>query len=232
MATDAWPDGSGQGKDNSHGRNGDGQDRMGLSAERIAEGMDWLCTVDQRFRAARDRLGPPAPRLRPRGYETLLRAIVSQQVSTAAAASIWRRMEESLGPLDDPRHLLGFGPDVLRAAGLSRQKADYCLTLAAHVADGSLPLDALAEDDEAAIRCITAVRGLGRWTAEIYLLFAEGRPDVFPAGDLAVQVEAGRLFQDGARPTERQLRALAEAWRPHRGTAALFLWHSYNAPPL
>ena len=105
-------------------------------------------------------------------------------------------------------------------------------SLAGHVLDGSLPLDALPADDEEAIRLLSSVKGLGRWSAEIYLLFAEGRGDVFPAGDLAVQVQAGRMFLDGERPSEKALRTLADGWRPHRGTAALFLWHCYNAPPL
>jgi DNA-3-methyladenine glycosylase II len=205
---------------------------MGLTADRIADGVAALAANDPRFGAEAARLGLPEPRIRPRGYETLLRAIVSQQVSTAAAASIWRKLEAQVGDLHDPARLIAVSPEDLRAAGLSRMKASYAQSLAAHVADGSLPLHALPADDEAAIALLSSVRGLGRWSAEIYLLFAEGRGDVFPAGDLAVQVQAGRMFGDGTRPTEKPLRAMAEAWRPHRGVAALFLWHCYNAPPL
>jgi len=205
---------------------------MGLTAEHIAQGVAALGAIDPRFAQAADRLGLPEPRIRPRGYETLLRAIVSQQVSTKAAASIWRKLEAQIGDLHLPERLIAASPDELRAAGLSRMKASYARSLAAHVADGSLPLDALPFDDEAAIAHLSGVRGLGRWSAEIYLLFAEGRADVFPAGDLAVQVQAGRMFGDGSRPTEKQLRTMAEPWRPHRGVAALFLWHCYNAPPL
>jgi DNA-3-methyladenine glycosylase II len=205
---------------------------MGLTAEQIAQGVAALGAIDPRFAAAADRLGLPEPRIRPRGYETLLRAIVSQQVSTAAAASIWRKLEAQVGDLHDPRRLIAVSPEELRAAGLSRMKASYAQSLAQHVADGSLPLDTLPADDEAAIALLSGVRGLGRWSAEIYLLFAEGRADVFPAGDLAVQVQAGRMFADGTRPTEKSLRAMAEGWSPHRGVAALFLWHCYNAPPL
>lgn len=204
---------------------------MGLSAERIAEGMCALGAADPRLAAAHARLGPPAPRIRPRGLETLVRAIVSQQVSTAAAASIWKRLEDGLGDPADPRRLAGADPEALRAFGLSRQKAGYVRDLGARVLAGTLPLDDLPADDEAAIRLIASVRGLGRWSAEIYLLFAEGRADVFPAGDLAVQVQAGRLLLGGTRPSEAALRALAEPWRPHRGVAALFFWHAYNAPP-
>jgi DNA-3-methyladenine glycosylase II len=194
--------------------------------------MAALVAAEPRFGEALSRFGPPAPRIRPRGYETLLRAIVSQQVSTAAAASIWRKLEAAFGNPSDPALIADADIDTLRAAGLSRQKASYAQDLAAHVLSGALPLEALPQEDEEAIRLLTSVRGLGRWSAEIYLLFAEARADAFPAGDLAVQVQAGRLFLDGARPTEKVLRTMAETWRPHRGVAALFLWHCYNAPPL
>lgn len=205
---------------------------MGLQADRIELGMSALCAAEPRFEQALAMYGPPEPRIRPRGYESLLRAIVSQQVSTAASASIWRKLEAEVGDLHSPARLMAASPESLRAAGLSRMKVSYAQSLAAHVADGSLPLDALPADDEEAISLLSSVRGLGRWSAEIYLLFAEGRADVFPAGDLAVQAQAGRIFADGARFTEKPLRALAAPWRPHRGVAALFLWHCYNAPPL
>ena len=203
-----------------------------MDETRIALGMTALAALDPRIRAAHDLLGDPPPRLRPPGYGTLLRAIVSQQISTAAAASIWGRLESALGDVETPHAVLAADFDTLRAAGLSRAKIAYAQSLAAHVADGSLPIHALPEDDEEAIRLLSSVKGLGRWSAEIYLMFAEGRADVFPAGDLAVQVQAGRLLLDGARPSEKALRELAEPWRPHRGVAALFLWHCYNAPPL
>lgn len=203
-----------------------------MDETRIAEGMAALAALDPRIDAARKLLGDPPPRLRPPGYGTLLRAIVSQQVSTAAAASIWRKLEAALGDVETPHAVLASDFDTLRAAGLSRQKIGYAQSLAAHVAEGSLPIHALPADDEEAIRLLSSVKGLGRWSAEIYLMFAEGRADIFPAGDLAVQVQAGRLLLDGERPSEKALREMAEPWRPHRGVAALFLWHCYNAPPL
>ncbi len=203
-----------------------------MDSQRIREGMAALCAGDPRIAAAREALGDPEPRIRPRGYGTLLRAIVSQQVSTAAASSIWRRLEAAIGDIESPHGVLAADADTLRAAGLSRPKIGYAQSLAAHVADGSLPIDSLPADDEAAIALLSSVKGLGRWSAEIYLLFAEGRPDVFPAGDLALRVQAGRLFAGGERPDEKRLRQQAEAWSPHRGVAALFLWHCYNAPPL
>ncbi|WP_448585362.1 DNA-3-methyladenine glycosylase family protein [Thermaurantiacus sp.] len=200
----------------------------GLTAERIAEGLNWLGRVEPRLAAARARWGEPEPRIRPPGFGTLLRAIVAQQVSTAAAASIWARLEAAFGDPGDPAVIAAAGEEALRRAGLSRQKAAYALGLAARVREGTLPLEALPADDEAAIACLAAVRGLGRWSAEIYLLFAEGRRDAFPAGDLALRVAAGRLFGLGERPGEARLRALAEAWRPWRGVAALLLWHGYE----
>jgi DNA-3-methyladenine glycosylase II len=153
-------------------------------------------------------------------------------VSTAAATSIWNRLEAQVGDVTNPHAILEQTDEALRAAGLSRQKAAYVRSLARHVAEGLLPLDSLPDEDEAAIALLSSVKGLGRWSAEIYLLFAEGRADAFPAGDLALQVQAGRMFLDGERPGERQLRALAEGWRPHRGSAALFLWHCYSSPPV
>jgi DNA-3-methyladenine glycosylase II len=96
------------------------------------------------------------------------------------------------------------------------------------VLDGALDFDALPADDEEAIALLTQVKGIGRWSAEIYLLFAEGRPDIWPAGDLAVQEAVGRILGLGARPSEKQARELAEPWRPHRGSAAIFSWHCYN----
>ena len=118
--------------------------------------------------------------------------------------------------------------EQLRAAGLSRQKAGYARSLADEVTSGRLPLAALPEDDEEAIAALTRVKGIGRWSAEIYLLFAEGRSDIWPAGDLAVQIEVGRILGHDDRPSEKLTRTLAEPWRPHRGAAAVFAWHHYG----
>ncbi len=205
---------------------------VGLDASQIRDGMMALATTDAQIAAALARHGLPAPRVRPRGYATLLQAIVSQQVSTAAAASIWNRLRITIGELDDPMRMLAIDADSLRRAGLSRMKVEYVKSLAGHIVDGSLPLDQLPASDEDAIQLISAVRGLGRWSAEIYLLFAEGRPDIFPAGDLALKVQAGRLFADGTRLSEKPLRQLSARWQPNRSAAALFLWHCYNATPL
>jgi DNA-3-methyladenine glycosylase II len=145
-----------------------------------------------------------------------------------AAASIWAKLEAGLGDLTRPDILLSADPETLRGFGLSRQKQSYARSLAELVAGGELNLLSLPKDDEEAITLLTQVKGIGRWSAEIYLLFAEGRPDIWPAGDLAVQIEIGRLFALAGRPSERTIREMAEAWRPHRGAAAILAWHSYN----
>ena len=116
---------------------------------------------------------------------------------------------------------------MLRAAGLSRQKIGYCKSLAALVVDRTVDLHNLPADDEEAIAALTQIKGIGRWSAEIYLLFAEGRPDIWPAGDLAVQEDVGRLLGHNVRPSEKRVRELAEGWRPYRGVAAIFAWHHY-----
>jgi DNA-3-methyladenine glycosylase II len=159
----------------------------------------------------------------------LLRTIVGQQVSVAAARSMWTKLEAAVGSPPDLAVLLKASDEELRAAGLSRQKAGYARSLAGLVLSGELDLANLPEDDEEAIALLTKIKGIGRWSAEIYLLFSEGRPDVWPAGDLAVQIEIGKLLGLEDRPSEKQLRELGEAWRPHRGAAAILAWHSYNS---
>ena len=201
---------------------------MGLSATQLKEHLDALAARDPRFAAALALAGYPEPRLRDRGYETLLRTIVGQQISFKAADAVWKKIEATVGDIADPKALIARSDEDLRAAGLSRQKIGYARSLAELCVAGTLDFDALPADDEEAIALLTAVKGIGRWSAEIYLLFAEGRPDVFPAGDLAVQIELGRILGLDARPTEKRTRELAEPWRPHRGALAVFLWHSYN----
>ena len=124
----------------------------------------------------------------------MLRTIVGQQVSVAAARSMWAKLEAAFGSPPDLQQLLAASDEELRAAGMSRQKSGYIRSLAELVISGELDLDRLPEDDEEAIALLTKIKGIGRWSAEIYLLFAEGRADVFPAGDLAVLVELGRLM--------------------------------------
>ena len=205
---------------------------MGLTAEQLNAGLDAVAAREPALAAALKKAGYPEPRIRDRGYETLLRTIVGQQVSVAAARSMWNKLVAKYGSPVDLAALLAASDDELREAGLSRQKAGYARSLAGLVLAGDLDLANLPADDEEAIELLTRIKGIGRWSAEIYLLFAEGRGDVWPAGDLAVQIEVGRLLGLAERPSEKELRALAEAWRPHRGAAAVLAWHSYNAPPL
>jgi DNA-3-methyladenine glycosylase II len=201
---------------------------MGLSAQQLRLSLDALAAAEPGIARGLDRVGYPAPCRRPPGYETLLRTIVGQQVSVAAANSIWAKIEAVLGAASDPLLLAAAPDEALRGAGLSRQKIGYARSLAGLVASGELDLSTLPQDDEAAIAALTAIKGIGRWSAEIYLLFAEGRPDIWPAGDLAVQIEVGHLLGLDARPAEKATRALAEGWRPHRGAAAVFAWHHYG----
>ena len=201
---------------------------MGLTAEQLKASIDALTKIEPAFARALERAGYPPPRIRDRGYETLLRTIIGQQVSVAAAASIWKKLEAGVGDLIQPANVAAASDETLRAAGLSRQKASYARSLAEEVTTGRLDLANLPADDEEAIAALTHIKGIGRWSAEIYLLFAEGRPDVWPAGDLAVQIEIGRMLGHAERPTEKQLRELAEPWSPHRGAAAIFAWHHYK----
>ena len=202
---------------------------MGLSAERLATDLDALAKREPAFAAALARVGVPRPRIREPGYATLLRTIVGQQVSVAAAASVWGRLEALLGPDCPADALLAQDYDALRACGMSRQKQGYARSLAELVLAGELDFAALPADDEDAIALLTRIKGIGRWSAEIYLLFAEGRGDIWPAGDLAVQEGVARILKLDARPGEKDTRALAEPWRPYRGAAAIFTWHYYMA---
>lgn len=205
---------------------------MGLSTDALIEGVDAVAAREPAIAAALARLGYPAPRIRAAGHRTLLRTIVGQQVSVASAASVWRRMEELLGEDMPPALLLEQDFDALRACGLSRQKQGYARSLCELLVGGGLDLDSLPADDEEAIAQLVQIKGIGRWSAEIYLLFAEGRPDIWPAGDLAIQAGIGRILGLPERPSEKQTRALAETWRPHRGAVTIFTWHCYNSAAL
>jgi len=198
---------------------------VGIRAETLKASLEALGGIEPAFAVALARVGLPEPRIGERGYVTLLRAIVGQQVSVASATAIWARVEAATGGAADPASMAKTSDEALRAAGLSRQKIAYAKSLADEVLSGRLDFDNLPGDDEKAIAHLTAVKGIGRWTAEIYLLFAEGRPDVFPAGDLAVQIEIGVIMGLDGKPSEKVVRELAEAWRPHRGAAAVFAWH-------
>ncbi|MDE0878692.1 MAG: DNA-3-methyladenine glycosylase 2 family protein [Sphingomonas bacterium] len=202
---------------------------MGLSEAQLHADLHRLAEAEPAFADALERVGYPAPRIRDRGYATLLRTILGQQVSVKAADSVWRKLAEALDDPTDPQAIAAASDETLRACGFSRQKSSYAKSLADEVTSRRLDLDDLPRDDEDAITALTRVKGIGRWSAEIYLLFAEGRGDIWPAGDLAVQIEVGRILGHKARPSEKLTRELAEAWRPYRGAAAIFAWHHYGA---
>ncbi|MEO9468226.1 DNA-3-methyladenine glycosylase 2 family protein [Parasphingorhabdus sp.] len=201
---------------------------MGLSKETIRTGLDAVGKLEPRLAAAISSSGYPEPRINPPGYQTLLRTIVGQQVSVASAAAVWKKLEARLGKGCPAQEVIAAEFDELRACGLSRQKQGYARSLAELILSGRLDLDNLPPDDEAAIALLTQVKGIGRWSAEIYLLFAQGRPDIWPAGDLAIQVGVGDFLGMKERPSEQEIRDIAEAWSPHRGAVAIFTWHHYH----
>ena len=201
---------------------------MVRTTKSLNQSLDALAAAEPAFSRTIASHGRPEPRLSEPGVESLLRTIVGQQVSVAAARSMWAKLAGAYGEPIDLNALLGATDEELRALGQSRQKSGYLRSLAGLILSGELDLGSLPTDDEEAIALLTRVKGIGRWSAEIYLLFAEGRGDVWPAGDLAVQIEIGRMLGLAGRPSEKQLRELAEAWRPHRGAAAVLAWHSYN----
>ena len=205
---------------------------MGLTTAQIRDHLDAVAADDKVVAGALERVGYPEERIRSTGYRTLLRTIVGQQVSVAAAASVWRKLEAELGEDMHAHELLARDFDTLRACGLSRQKQGYARSLCELVAGGELDLENLPADDEEAIEQLTRIKGIGRWSAEIYLLFAEGRQDIWPAGDLAVQAACGKLLDLPERPSEKETRALAEKWKPYRGAMAIFTWHAYADPAL
>ena len=193
------------------------------------EGIAALVKQDQRLGGIEAAAGPLPWRTRLPGFPGLLRAICGQQISNQAAAAIWRRLSALPWALT-PEGLLALDDAALcGVAGLSRPKAAHARSLARACLEGRLDLAALAAmEDEAAVAHIAAVKGLGRWTAEIHLLFAEQRPDIFPVGDLALAASAAHLLGLGARPGPKALGAIAEAWRPWRSLAARLLWHHWR----
>ncbi len=189
----------------------------------LNEGAAWLIAVEPRFGPAIEATGPLPLRSRPEGFAQLLSAIVSQQVSTASATAIWARVEAA--GLTTPQAIRAASDDELRRPGLSRPKARYARALA----EAEIDFAALSTlSDEEVIATLTAVPGIGRWTAEIYALFSLGRADAFPARDLALQEAARGLFALDARPTEAALRQMSQPWRPWRGVAARALWAYYR----
>ncbi|WP_111430424.1 DNA-3-methyladenine glycosylase [Rhodobacteraceae bacterium DSL-40] len=193
------------------------------TAEDVAEGAAHLARVEPRFAWALEQMGPLPLRRRPDGFAPLLSAIVSQQVSTAAARAIWARVE-ALGPVEAAR-IAACSDEDLRACGLSRQKIAYTRAIAGSGMD-FMALRTLP--DAEVVARLVQVKGIGIWTAEIYAMLALGRADVFAPGDLALRDATQKLFDLPARPTERALRDMASAWSPWRSVAARLLWEYYR----
>lgn len=196
--------------------------RLILTSDDVAEGAAWLGRTEPRFAQALARIGPLPLRRREGGFAALLRTICAQQVSVASAESVWAKLEAA--GAGDPAVLADLDAAALRACGLSAQKARYARALATAGLDFR-SLSELSEED--AITALVAIPGIGRWTAEVYLMMAVGRADVFAAGDLALQEGARMLFELDARPSEAALRARAAAWSPWRTVAANLLWSYY-----
>ena len=191
---------------------------------RLKRHIDALAKIDPDVKMAVGEFGYPLPRVRPAGFETFLSVIVSQQISVGAARAIFARVSETMGEMN-AEALLACSVDKLRAAGLSRRKVEYAIGMAEKIVAGDFNPDRLQEmEDESAISQIVAVRGFGRWSAEIYLMFSLGRPDIFPADDLALQVALQRLKKLEDRPTAKQARELTNHWKPRRSAGSLFLW--------
>ena len=197
----------------------------------IGKGVAAISAVDADFRRGVEEVGHPAPRGREPGFASLLSAIVSQQVSKEAAAAIWGRVQ-LLMPGGSPLELLSHDDEALRGAGLSRPKIAYARGLAEAIASGALDVEALSSmEDEDAIAALSSLKGIGRWTAEVYCLHALGRPDIFPADDLALLEALRRLKGMEERPRPKQARELIAHWSPWLSVGSVFLWHYYRGAP-
>lgn len=194
----------------------------------IDAGLAALRDLDPRLDAVMEIAGPVPLRLRPPGFEGLARIIVAQQISVGAAEAIWNRFAATLGAVT-PEAYLDATPEALRAAGLSQPKVRTLGAIAEACAGGAIDLAAVAEmPAEVAHVEMTRLKGVGPWTADIYLLFCAGHPDIWPAGDLALQNAVQDAFTLEARPAEKPCRAIAEAWAPWRGVAARLFWAYYR----
>lgn len=203
----------------------------------LAEGIEYLSCLAP-FAEILATAGPPRFRRRRNSFGSLLHTFLGQQVSIEAAAAMFARLARLCRPLA-PEPFLALDDETLRSCGFTRQKIGYGRDCARLVLTGDLDFGRLEkESDEEALRSLLALKGVGLWSAEIYLLFSLGRPDIWPAADLGLQIAAAECFGLSARPDERSLRQLSEAWRPWRSVAACLLWHAYlhtrgrSSPPL
>lgn len=194
-----------------------------------AAAVEHLVASDASLRAVVETFGSPPRWHRPPGFRSLVLFILEQQVSLASAAVTYRRVLHRVGSMT-PRRVSATTPAELRADGVSRQKDRYVRAVAGAVLDDSLDLDHLGElDDEAVRDALMALPGIGRWTADVYLLACLGRPDRWPVLDRALQVATAEALDLDAAPDPPTLEIIGERWRPHRSTAARILWHGYLA---
>jgi DNA-3-methyladenine glycosylase II len=204
-----------------------------LTDRGIRKALDTLAAVHPPIDRAITQVGYPASRRREHSFESLARIVIGQQLSTKAAATIATRVGATLGSDWHPHAVLAASPDQLRSAGLSRQKMGYLHSLAEAVQSGELSLTALPkQSDEEVEATITSVKGFGRWSAHMYMMFSLGRPDVWPSGDLAVRVGFGRMMGWRDRPDEKRVVAEGAVFSPYRSALALLCWHVYSEAPL
>ncbi len=202
---------------------------VGLTEIALAAAAMELAKRDRELRFVFDKYGPPPMWARPAGFETLIHIILEQQVSLAAAATMLLRLKNNIVPFR-PTRMIELGEGHLRSLGLTRQKASYCLDLARRLADKRLSLSRLARANDADARAaLIEVKGIGSWSADVYLLMVLRRPDIFPATDLALVSAVTRLKELPGKPSTNQLLEFAEAWRPFRSVAARMLWQYYLA---
>lgn len=203
--------------------------RGALTEASLAEAAKYLARRDQDLAFILGKYGPPPMWARKPGFATLVHIILEQQVSLAAAATMFARLKANTVPFR-PSRMIELGEVHLKSLGLTRQKTAYCLDLAESLSDKRLQLSQLARLNDADARAaLTKVKGIGSWSADVYLLMVQRRPDIFPANDLALITAAARLKQLTSRPTSNQLLEMAEQWRPFRSVAARMLWQFYLA---
>lgn len=206
----------------------DAPSRKRLTRARFLEGVAELAAADPQLGRVVARFGPPALWTRKPGYAALVQIVLEQQVSLASGRTTFARLRDACGGEVTPEAVAALSAPVLKAAGVSRQKAGYCREIARRLLDGDLDLKALGRADDDTVReRLMRIRGIGPWTANIYLMTALGRPDVWPEGDLALAAAAQQVKQLEERPDDRRLREMAAGWAPWRTVAARILWHHY-----
>ena len=206
---------------------------MMLTANKLKQHLDILCRSDPALAAIRDRHGYPAPRIKPPGYETLLQIMVSQQLSTKAAAAIWGKLSCAINEEITPSAISAASEQLLRESGLSRRKIEYAKNLAQMVLNEEIDLDfAQVENAERVIESLCRIRGVGPWTAQIYAMFSLGEPDIYPAKDLALQVGVQWYLGMDQRPDEQKVIEIAKRWSPYRTAVSLLMWKYYGATTL